>query len=268
MRSFEQIGRESAIDACERALRARVLGGDLPAGARLPPERDLAMQLGVDRGTLRPAIARLTAQGLLEARQGRGTTVLDVKSAGSFDVVRDLLAAADSTPALVPLVKDLLRVRRHLARALLEVAVDVGPFDDDDLVAVVDAADAFATAWGAHGDGAIRGNDDACAAVCAADLAVMKAVVHAVCARAGSVVFALAMNPVERAVMASSSLRAALAPGLADSVVGWQALIALLRAPSADHLALLGAHLDASDAATVARLRGRLQPTTDTEDQT
>lgn len=42
-------------------------------GTPLPPERDLAVELGVSRPTLRAAIDDLTRIGLLERRHGRGT---------------------------------------------------------------------------------------------------------------------------------------------------------------------------------------------------
>jgi DNA-binding transcriptional MocR family regulator len=57
------------------SLRANIERGDLPAGARLPPERPLAEALGVSRTTVVLAYARLRRAGLLESRQGSGTWV-------------------------------------------------------------------------------------------------------------------------------------------------------------------------------------------------
>jgi GntR family transcriptional regulator len=47
--------------------------GRLPAGAQLPPERELCEELGVSRTTLRKALAGLAADGAIMAVQGRGT---------------------------------------------------------------------------------------------------------------------------------------------------------------------------------------------------
>lgn len=58
-------------------LRARVLAGDLAAGARLPTEVELTAQFGVSRTVIREAIAALAADGLVEPRQGAGVFVLD-----------------------------------------------------------------------------------------------------------------------------------------------------------------------------------------------
>lgn len=59
----------------EVALRGAIRSGELAVGAGIPPERELAALLGVSRVTIRRAIEELVAQGLLQARQGSGTTV-------------------------------------------------------------------------------------------------------------------------------------------------------------------------------------------------
>ena len=57
------------------ALQAAIQQGRLEVGAGLPPERDLALALGMSRITVRRAIGELVRQGLLSARQGSGTVV-------------------------------------------------------------------------------------------------------------------------------------------------------------------------------------------------
>ena len=49
--------------------------GELVPGDKLPPERELALQLKVGRTTVREALKLLTLSGLLEARRGDGTYV-------------------------------------------------------------------------------------------------------------------------------------------------------------------------------------------------
>jgi len=57
------------------ALSQAIRDGSLPAGARLPPTRDAAQQLGVGRNTVVDAYAALTAEGLFETRGRLGTFV-------------------------------------------------------------------------------------------------------------------------------------------------------------------------------------------------
>ena len=56
-------------------VRAAVASGRLRAGDRLPGLREVADQLGVNHNTVRAAVAKLEADGLLETRHGSGTFV-------------------------------------------------------------------------------------------------------------------------------------------------------------------------------------------------
>lgn len=58
----------------ERILR-QIESGALPAGARLPAEKDLAHQLGISRPTVREALVALEIAGFVEIRTGSGTYV-------------------------------------------------------------------------------------------------------------------------------------------------------------------------------------------------
>src|SRR5215813_6700324 len=57
-------------------IAALIEGGEYAAGARLPPERDLARQLGVSRPSVREALIALEVEGYVEVRVGSGVYVL------------------------------------------------------------------------------------------------------------------------------------------------------------------------------------------------
>ena len=57
-------------------LREAILAGTLPESTRLPPERSLAEQLGVNRSTVVHAYRELVADGLIEQRVGSGSRVV------------------------------------------------------------------------------------------------------------------------------------------------------------------------------------------------
>src|SRR3954453_16354304 len=57
------------------AIRQAVLSGALPPGARLPPSRALAAQLGLARNTVVAAYDQLLAEGIIEGRVGAGSFV-------------------------------------------------------------------------------------------------------------------------------------------------------------------------------------------------
>ena len=58
-------------------IRTLVRSGEFPTGSRLPPERDLARQLGVSRPSVREALIALEVEGLVEVRIGSGIYVLN-----------------------------------------------------------------------------------------------------------------------------------------------------------------------------------------------
>lgn len=64
--------------AISEMLIREIAAGHLADGARLPPERDMAEDLGISVGTLRKALADLTEKGLLERVQGSGNYVRHV----------------------------------------------------------------------------------------------------------------------------------------------------------------------------------------------
>jgi DNA-binding FadR family transcriptional regulator len=57
-------------------IRGLIRSGEFPAGSRLPPERDLARQLGVSRPSVREALIALEVEGMVEVRIGSGIYVL------------------------------------------------------------------------------------------------------------------------------------------------------------------------------------------------
>ena len=74
--------RKRAAEEIADRLRWRILSGEFPAGPSLPPERDLAEDLGVSRLTLRAAMARLETEGLVRPVHGSGNRVLDFRESG------------------------------------------------------------------------------------------------------------------------------------------------------------------------------------------
>jgi DNA-binding FadR family transcriptional regulator len=91
--------------------------GEYEPGARLPPERDLAVQLGVSRPSVREALIALEVEGHVEVRVGSGVYVTQAApreaprratDSGPFELIRArwliesecaALAAREGTPA-------------------------------------------------------------------------------------------------------------------------------------------------------------------------
>lgn len=95
-------------DTVAADLETRILEGSLRPGDRLPAERELAVELGISRPSLREAIQKLVAKGLLASRQGGGTYVTDRLEAPFVDPWQGML---DDHPAIQT---DMLEFRHML----------------------------------------------------------------------------------------------------------------------------------------------------------
>jgi GntR family transcriptional regulator, transcriptional repressor for pyruvate dehydrogenase complex len=60
-------------------LRELIQSGELPPGSKLPPEQQLAADLGVGRNIMREAVRALVAARVLEVRRGNGTFVTSLQ---------------------------------------------------------------------------------------------------------------------------------------------------------------------------------------------
>lgn len=78
-------------DLILESLETMILEGSLRPGQQLPPERELAKQFEVSRPSLREAIQKLEAKGLVVRRQGGGTFVCAELNGGLTDPLFQLL---------------------------------------------------------------------------------------------------------------------------------------------------------------------------------
>lgn len=77
VRSLPRISKTSLVDEVIAAMRAMLGKEAWTIGSKLPSEQELSRQLGVGRSTVREALRVLGHLGLVEARSGLGTYVVD-----------------------------------------------------------------------------------------------------------------------------------------------------------------------------------------------
>src|SRR5512140_2292504 len=73
-------------------VRRLLEAGQLKPGDRLPPERDLATQMGVSRPSVRSGLRSLQTMGIVQSRQGSGTYIVDGPARLGGDPLRFLAA--------------------------------------------------------------------------------------------------------------------------------------------------------------------------------
>lgn len=105
-----------------RRLRKLLEGGRYPVNSRLPPERRLAVELGLSRSALREGLALLEAEGRIWRHVGRGTFVggRPARRPGELSLVSGL-----TNPAEVMEVRLLLEPRIAAMAALRATAADL-----------------------------------------------------------------------------------------------------------------------------------------------
>jgi GntR family transcriptional repressor for pyruvate dehydrogenase complex len=119
-------------------LRALIAAGEWPLGSRLPPERDLASQLGVSRPSVREALIALEVEGLVEVRMGSGIYVkaLDATRSGVSDAALgpfDIIRAR----ALVEAELAALAARGHTAALIKRLRAALKAMEDDIAIGVM-----------------------------------------------------------------------------------------------------------------------------------
>lgn len=109
---FSPVRPIKAASQVADALRDAILTGGIGVGDALPSERDLARDFSVNRSTVREALHRLEAWGLVEIRHGDTTRARDVLASAGLQVLPALLAPAGQLD--VRLLRDLLEIRAML----------------------------------------------------------------------------------------------------------------------------------------------------------
>lgn len=119
---FEKISLPSQRELFIRKMQEMILSGELPANERIPPERELAEQLGISRTVVNTGIAVLENQGFLEVRPRQGTFVADYRkkaSAETLDAIMrlkgDILTDGD--------IRSILEIRWALERLTVKNAI-------------------------------------------------------------------------------------------------------------------------------------------------
>src|SRR5437763_5227517 len=125
---FRPVGKQRVAEEIVEQLRGLILKGSYAPGDKLPPERRLAEELGVNRASLREAIKSLEQMGLVKTRQGDGTRVLDFMRTAGVELVSHLIPM-DGKPN-VEVLCDVLEFRRFYGREVARQAAAKANADD------------------------------------------------------------------------------------------------------------------------------------------
>ncbi|MCK6547795.1 GntR family transcriptional regulator [Myxococcota bacterium] len=152
---FSALKRVRAYEQIADEVRERILKGLLRPGEKLPGERELAGQFGVNRSTVREALKSLSELGLVVVRHGGGAVVQDYAARAGLQILpylfpRDgsgsleLMASLLESRRIFTVETTRLGVERAISGEQLTLARIVGELEKlaDELVALGDDDDA------------------------------------------------------------------------------------------------------------------------------
>jgi GntR family transcriptional repressor for pyruvate dehydrogenase complex len=113
-------------------IRDLIASGELVPGSRLPPEHELAGQLGLSRNTAREAVRALVTARVLDVRRGDGTYVTSLTPDLLLEGVGSAVELMGDDDAL-----EVLEVRRYLEPAATALAAS--RIDDAGLLALLES---------------------------------------------------------------------------------------------------------------------------------
>jgi len=117
-------------------VKDQIIRGDLKPGSKLPPERELAEQLQVNRTTVREALHKLESMGLIDIRHGNGIYIRDYRESGSLELVRQILFLDGRVN--LGMIKNLMDLRMLLVPEMsYHAALNRSPEDLQELERVV-----------------------------------------------------------------------------------------------------------------------------------
>ncbi len=88
---FVAIPKIDLAAAAVGQIRDAILSGAIATGDELPSERELAVQLGINRTTVREVLTHLELLGLIDRQHGRRCRVLDYRRNGSLELIPHLV---------------------------------------------------------------------------------------------------------------------------------------------------------------------------------
>jgi DNA-binding FadR family transcriptional regulator len=186
------IQRSLVSDQVFRGLAEDILAGRYEPGEKLPTQRALARELGVNMASIREAVKRLEQLRLVEVRHGDAMRVRDWREHGGLDVIAHVLFRAGGLDRQT--LASLLEARRLMLQEAARLAAERR--SDTQADRLTDLAERFANAPDAEPAQAL-------------DFAFMTELVEA----SGNVVFVLILNSIRQLYFERAELFRAVVGG-------------------------------------------------------
>ncbi|MGH9844172.1 MAG: FadR/GntR family transcriptional regulator [Blastocatellia bacterium] len=115
---MEPIDRAGITELVVQRIKELLERGELKAGSRLPPERELADMLSISRPSLRTALKALSVMGIIRAKPGAGTYIAEEIPAVFTEPMHFMTLIHNTS------VEELFEARRIIEAGLAELAAE------------------------------------------------------------------------------------------------------------------------------------------------
>ncbi|GAA5046073.1 GntR family transcriptional regulator [Nocardia callitridis] len=140
------MGAQTVVADVADELARRVAAGEYQPGDLMPSVRQVAEEFSMNRATAQLTLGRLESYGFVEARRGKGFTILDVRARGGVDVYRQLFRFSIPMPEIASeMFRDIVDVERGIVmEALLDYTGNAHGLDHSELKADIDQLESVA----------------------------------------------------------------------------------------------------------------------------
>jgi DNA-binding FadR family transcriptional regulator len=122
------LAKKGLVELVTDRLREQILSGRYRKGSTLPPERELADTLRVNRTSLKHALVKLEQLGLIAIRHGVGSVVLDPTESAGAELISHLVFREGGVDP--EMLSDLMEARTLLGGFLSRLAAERRTVDD------------------------------------------------------------------------------------------------------------------------------------------
>lgn len=123
MEKLPKIARKSVSDQVFDMLKDYIIQGKFKVGEKIPSENELTKMLGVSRPSIKAAVERLRAMGLIDIRVGDGSYVKQFSTAEYIANFADFIMDEQN-------ISEIVEIRRALELESLSLAIKKAEPDD------------------------------------------------------------------------------------------------------------------------------------------
>ncbi|MGD0278050.1 MAG: FadR/GntR family transcriptional regulator [Smithella sp.] len=99
-------------------IQKQIMDGTIPAGSKLPTEREMAQTFNVNRATVREALSKLENLDLVEIRHGDGLYAKNYLESGNLDLIKAAFNIGDHKE----IMSNILEARRYIIPQVAYIA--------------------------------------------------------------------------------------------------------------------------------------------------